>query len=194
MDQYITGVMIKALREKKQITQAKLAELLSVSDKTVSKWENGKGYPDIKLLEPIATVFDISVVELMAGSVINTNISANMLRSKFYVCPIFGNAIHSMGETVISCHGISLPPLEAELVNEIHDAKVDIVEDEYFVTVDHEMTKNHSISFIAALSSDRLQFVKLYPEGNAQARFKQNGVKTILFYCNQDGLYKKMVR
>lgn len=124
----------------------------------------------------------------------NTNVSANMLRSKFYVCPVCGNAMHSIGETVISCHGISLLPLEAEPVDEIHDARVDVVEDEYFVTIDHDMTKNHYISFIAALSSDRLQFVKLYPEGNAQARFKRNGVKAIFFYCNQDGLYKKNIR
>ena len=192
MDQYVTGAMIKALREKKHLTQVELAELLNISDKTVSKWENGKGYPDITLLEPIAAAFHISIVELLDGNaVMNTNVSANMLRSKFYVCPVCGNAMHSMGETFISCHGIVLPPLEAEPVDEVHDISIDIVEDEYFVTVDHEMTKNHYISFIAAVSSDRLQVVKLYPEGNGQARFKRNSVKTIFFYCNQDGLYKK---
>ena len=195
MDQYVTGVMIKALREKKHMTQVELAELLNISDKTISKWENGKGYPDITLLEPIAKALHISVVELLNGNaVMNTNVSANMLRSRFYVCPICGNVMHSMGETVISCHGIFLPPLEAEDVDEIHDGSIEVVEDEYFVTIDHEMTKNHYISFIAALSSDRLQIVKLYPEGNAQARFKINGVKSLFFYCNQDGLYKKNVR
>lgn len=195
MDQYVTGVMIKALREKKQMTQVELAELLNISDKTISKWENGKGYPDITLLEPIAKALHISVVELLNGNaVMNTNVSANMLRSRFYVCPICGNVMHSMGETVISCHGIFLPPLEAENVDKIHDGSIEVVEDEYFVTIDHEMTKNHYISFIAALSSDRLQIVKLYPEGNAQARFKINGVKSLFFYCNQDGLYKKNVR
>lgn len=66
------------------------------------------------------------------------------------------------------------------------------VEDEYFVRINHEMTKNHYISFIAALSSDRIQMVKLYPEGNAEARFKINGVKQILYYCNRDGMYKSM--
>ena len=51
------------------------------------------------------------------------------------------------------------------------------------------MTKEHYISFMAAVSSDRIQMVKLYPEGNAEARFKINGVKKILFYCNRDGLF-----
>ena len=51
------------------------------------------------------------------------------------------------------------------------------------------MTKQHYISFIAALSSDKLQMVKLYPEGNPEARVKMNGVKKILFYCKRDGLF-----
>ena len=49
-----TGAIIKELREKFDFTQAELAKKLSVSDKTISKWETGKGYPDISLLEPIA--------------------------------------------------------------------------------------------------------------------------------------------
>ena len=51
------------------------------------------------------------------------------------------------------------------------------------------MTKQHSISFISAVSSDKIQMAKLYPEGNAEVRFKINGVKKILFYCNKDGLF-----
>lgn len=66
------------------------------------------------------------------------------------------------------------------------------MEDEYYVRIVHEMTKKHYISFIAALSSDRIQMVKLYPEGNAEARFKINGVKHIFYYCNRDGMYKSM--
>lgn len=192
MDQYITGGIIRAQREKNHMTQTKLAEILHISDKTISKWENGKGYPDITLLSSIATAFHISIVELLEGNaVINTNIAANILQSKFYVCPICGNVIRSIGENVLSCHGIVLPSLEAEKVDEIHHIEVTIIEDEYFIQIDHEMTKKHYISFMAALSSDRIEFVKLYPEGIAQARFKLNNVKKILFYCNQDGLFEQ---
>ena len=60
MDSYITGAVIKKLREKHHLTQAELAERLSVSDKTVSKWETAKGYPDISLLPEIANFFKIS--------------------------------------------------------------------------------------------------------------------------------------
>ena len=190
MNQYVTGTFIRELREKNKMTQLEFAEKLGVSDKTVSKWETGKGYPDITLLEPIAEVFKISVTELISGNTIqNQNVSANMMRSKFYVCPVCGNVIHSMGESVISCHGVQLLPLEAEPTDEKHMIFIERIEDEYYVRIDHDMTKEHYISFVAAASSDGIQLVKLYPEGNAEARFKIRGVRRIFFYCNRDGLF-----
>lgn len=190
MDQYVTGAVIRELRERQNMTQAELAEKISVSDKAVSRWETGKGYPDITLIEPIAAAFGVSVTELFAGTAVsNTNLSSNMLRSKLYVCPVCGNVMHSMGEAVVSCHGIRLLPEDAEIADEQHKISVEISEDEYYVHIEHPMTKTHYISFLAAFSSDRMQLVKLYPEGVAQARFKINGVKRIYYFCNRDGLY-----
>ena len=190
MNQYVTGAVIRELREKNKMTQLQLAERLGVSDKTVSKWETAKGYPDITLLEPVAAVFKISVTELISGNTVhNANVSANMLRSKFYVCPVCGNVIHSMGEAAIHCHGILLTPLEAEPADERHKIFIERVEDEYYVRIDHSMTKEHYISFVAAASSDEMQMVKLYPEGNPEARFKIRGVRRILYFCNRDGLF-----
>ena len=190
MNQYVTGSVIKTLREKNSMTQLQLAEKLGVSDKTVSKWETGKGYPDITLLEPIADAFKISVPELISGNpILNTNVSSNMLRSKFYVCPVCGNVFHTMGEAVIHCHGVQLMPEEAEPTDERHMIFIERIEDEYFVRIDHEMTKKHYISFVAGVSSDGCQMVKLYPEGKAEARIKINGVRRIYLYCNRDGLF-----
>ena len=190
MNQYVTGTIIKELREKNKMTQLQLADKLGVSDKTVSKWETAKGYPDITLLEPIAEAFRISVTELISGNTVhNANVSANMLRSRFYVCPVCGNVIHSMGEAAIHCHGILLCPLEPEPTDEQHMIFIERVEDEYYVRIDHSMTKEHYISFVAASSSDDMQMVKLYPEGDAEARFKIRGVRRIFFYCNRDGLF-----
>ena len=195
MNQYITGAVIKELREKKHFTQAELAEKLCVSDKTVSKWETGKGYPDISLLEPISKVFGVSVTELITGNAVrNENVSANMLRSQFYVCPVCGNVIHSMGEAVIHCHGIMLTPCQAEEPDDMHGISIERVEDEYYIRIEHDMTKEHYISFIAAVGSDKIRMVKLYPEGNAEARVKINGVRKLLFYCNRDGLFSVDVR
>ena len=192
MNQYVTGKIIKELREKNGLTQLQLSEKLGVSDKTVSKWENGKGYPDITLLEPIAEAFRVSVTELIAGTAVyNANVSANMLRSKFYVCPVCGNVIHSMGEAAISCHGVLLEPAEAENEDEKHRAVIESVEDEYYISIDHPMTKDHYISFAAAAGSDGLQLMKLYPEGNAEFRFKRRGIRRLYYYCNRDGLFCK---
>lgn len=194
LDNYATGNTIKRLRESKHMTQAELAEKIDVSPKTVSKWETVKGLPDISLLEPLSVALDVSVMELMSGNtVINKNISANVLRSKIYVCPICGNIIHTMGETVISCCGVTLPPLEAEEVDDAHKIIVENVEDEQFITVPHKMTKKHYISFFAYVTSDQFQLVKLYPEGNAECRFRIRGHGYLYLYCNHHGLMKQKV-
>ena len=115
MNQYVTGAVIKELREKNKMTQSQLADILGVSDKTVSKWETGKGYPDITLLEPIAEAFSVSVTELISGNTVkNSNVSANMMKSHYYICPVCGNVIHSIGEAVIHCHGVHLSAAEKE--------------------------------------------------------------------------------
>lgn len=194
MNQYVTGTVIRQLREGKHLTQAQLAELLDVSSKTVSKWETAKGLPDISLIQSLASALGVSVMELLSGdAVMNQNKSANMMRSKFYVCPICGNVIHAMGQTVISCCGVTLPALEAEEVDEMHPLTIEKVEDEEFITVEHPMTKSHFISFLAYVTSDRFQMVKLYPEGTASCRFRFQGRGYLYLYCNRHGLMRRQV-
>ena len=194
MDTYITGQTIKNLREKKGFTQAELADKLGVSGKAISKWETAKGLPDINLIESLANALSVSVMELMTGNtVVNKNISSNILRSKFYVCPICGNIIRTTGDAVISCCGITLPPLEAEDTDDGHCITIEKVEDENFVTVNHDMTKEHFISFVAYLTSDRVQFIKLYPEGNAETRLNFRGRGYLYIYCNKHGLMRKKI-
>lgn len=190
MNNYVTGAVIRALREGKGLTQEALAAKLHVSGKAVSKWETGRGFPDISLLEPLAAALDVSVMELLSGvPVQNRNKSAKMTRSRFYVCPVCGNVIHAVGEAMVSCCGITLPPLEPEAADEEHPIHLEAVEDEYYVTVEHPMTKTHYISFLAAVSDDGIQLVKLYPEGGAEARFKINRVQRLYACCNRHGLF-----
>lgn len=194
MNTYVTGSTIRQLREAKHLTQAELAHTLSVSAKAISKWETAKGLPDISLLEPLAAALGVSVLELMQGEpVVNRNRSANLLRSKLYVCPVCGNVLHSTGQAVVSCCGVTLPAQnisEAEDADEHHQLTIERVEDELFVTLHHPMTKDHSISFLAYLTGDKLQLVKLYPEGDATARFPMRGAGVLYFYCNRHGLMK----
>ena len=191
MDNYVTGNTIRSLREEKGLTQEELAASIHVSAKAVSKWETGKGFPDVSLLEPLGAALGISVMELLSGSTVhNRNRSGNMLRGRLYICPVCGNVIQTTGEAVVSCCGIALPPQEAEEADEEHLIRTEIAEDEYFVSVQHPMTKEHYISFLLAVSDQGTQFVRLYPEGNAEARFKINGVKVLYAYCNRHGLFR----
>ena len=191
MDNYVTGAVIKRLREKKKMTQEELAQKIFVTSKAVSKWETGKGFPDVGLLEALGKALDVSVIELLSGEDIrNLNKACNMAKGKFYVCPVCGNVIQTSGEAVISCCGITLPPLEAEAPDDDHSLKVETVEDEYYVTMNHPMTKEHYISFIAAISDQGVQLVKLYPEGNAEARLKISRVRKLYAYCNRHGLFE----
>ena len=191
MNTYVTSATIKQLREQRNLTQSELADLIGVSSKTISKWETAKGLPAVSLLQPLAQALNISLIELMNGEhITNKNISANMLRCKFHVCPVCGNIIQSTGNSVISCCGITLPPLEAEEADLDHAVHIQQVEDEHFITIEHPMTKEHYISFVAFVTSDRVQFVKLYPEGNAETRLQLRGFGMLYWYCNHHGLFK----
>lgn len=190
MDKYVTGAVIRKLRDNKEMTQEELAEKLFVSSKAVSKWETGQGFPDVSLIEPLAKALGISVIELLSGEDIrNINRASNMNRCRFYVCPVCGNVIEATGEAVVSCCGITLPPLDAEEYDDEHRINVETVEDEYYVTLDHPMTKEHYISFLAAVSDDGIQLKKLYPEGPCEARFRVRAVRKIYAYCNRHGLF-----
>ena len=67
MDNERFGAFIAQLRKEQGLTQRELADRLNVTDKAVSKWETAKGFPDVKLLEPLAQALGVSLVELMQG-------------------------------------------------------------------------------------------------------------------------------
>lgn len=186
---YLTADTIKTLREGRKLTQRALAEAVGVTDKAVSKWESGRGLPDISLVEPLAAALGVSVAELLTGDVRqNANRAGNLLRSHFYVCPVCGNVLYALGEGSYSCCGVALAPAEAEEPDEAHALVVESIEDEWYVTLDHPMRKDHYISFIAYVTTDGVTIKKLYPEQEAAARFRRGQSGTIVAYCNRHGL------
>ena len=195
MTNYVTGAAIRALREKRGYTQKELAEKLSVSDKAVSKWETGRGLPDITLLEPLAKTLGVSVTELLSGEcVVNRNRSANLLRGSFYVCPVCGNVLWAAGQGSYSCCGVTLPPLEPEATDAAHEIKVETVDCEHYVHLNHPMEREHHISFLAHVTTDRVEIVKLYPEMEAETRFRMSGPGRIYAYCNRHGLFEVKIK
>ncbi len=190
MNNYISFEMIKKRREHLKLTQQELASKISVSEKTISKWETKRGYPDISLLPLLASALGITVSELISGkNIINHNKAANMLKTCFYVCPLCGNVITSIGSINTSCCGIELIELDAEIgLN-----KVEIVSGEIFVTMDSPMTKTDFISFVCYITSGKIDFVKLYPEQEPFARFIQRGHGFIYYYDIKNGLFKTKI-
>ena len=179
MDPYVTGGTIRRLREQKNLTQAALADLVGVSDKAVSRWETGRGYPDITLIAPLAAALGVPATALL-GDVLASAARrpGGMRRGRLYVCPVCGNVISAVGEAAVSCCGILLPPAEAEESDDGHRLTVERVEDDYYLHIDHEMTKEHYISCLAFVSSDRLQL---------------RGGGFLYLYCNRHGLMKQRV-
>ncbi len=189
---FLAPEAIKRLREERCLTQRQLALALGVTDKAVSKWESGRGLPDITLVEPLARELGVSVAELLAGDVrANANRAGNMLRSVFYVCPICGNVVHAMGEGSFSCCGSAMLPLEAEEPDEAHAFSIERLEDDWYVTLYHPMTKDHYVSFVAYATSGAIQIQKLYPEQQIEPRFHISGSGYIYLYCNKHGLFKQ---
>ena len=192
---YVTGNIIKTLREKNGITQKELAKIVGVSDKTVSKWETNRGLPDIGIIEELAKALRVSLSELLTGDLkTNENMSGNIKKIQFYVCPICGNIIMAVGEGYFSCCGITLPKQEPELMDEAHSVLVETIDNEYSITMQHPMNKEHYISFIAYITSGSMEMIKLYPEQDISIRFRKKGHGILYAYCNRNGLFKKIFR
>lgn len=191
---YVTGKTIKELREKRRLTQKELAEKINVSDKTVSKWETGKGLPDVSVLEELAKALGTSITELLTGDLReNENQSGNMKKMHFFVCPICGNLITSVGQGAFSCCGITLLDAEPEKCDETHMICIEEVDQEYHVTIDHPMDKKHYISFLAYITSGSYEVAKLYPEQDISVRFRKKGHGMLYAYCNRHGMFRKLI-
>lgn len=199
MDSTKIGNLIIKCRKEKGMTQKELADKLNVSDKTISKWERGLGCPDIASINDLAEVLSVNATEILSGEVIvNGNDSGNMKKTKFYVCSKCGNIITSTNDLVLNCCGQKLEMLEAKKeiepgIKENHMPIIEHIEDELFITLDHSMTKEHYISFVSYITTDKLMMRKLYPEQNVEVRFKMCGHGILYIFCNKHGLTRKII-
>lgn len=192
MDCSKVGRLILNLRKEKEMTQKDLADVMNISDRTISKWERGIGCPDVSLLHELSDILGVNIEKILAGDLEpNDSDGGNVKRIKFYVCPTCGNVLSGTGSAEISCCGRKLNPLVAQKESASHEITVSKVEDDLYITLQHEMTKAHFISFLAYVSSDRMLFIKLYPEQPAEVRFPKMYGGDIYFYCNQHGLIKR---
>lgn len=190
MDNAKIGKLIYQLRQEKEMTQLQLAEQLNISDKAVSKWERGLGCPDVSLLPELSQIFNVDLEKLLAGE-LNSNeiLCGNMKKIHFYVCPVCGNMITAMTDTGISCCGKKLQPLQPHKADENQKLNVARIENDFYITANHPMEREHYIPFVALLTSDTLMLRKLYPEWELQVRIPIFSHGRLLWYCNRHGLF-----
>ena len=194
MDNIKTGELIKRLRNEQRMTQKQLADKLCLSDRTVSKWERGKGCPDVSLLPQLSKLFGVNIDKILEGKVESeTFVNGNMKKSKFYICPCCGNVTVCTGNAAVSCCGRRLFPQTPIKASEDETLEVTKVEDEWYITSLHPMTKEDYISFIAFLTGDKLQIIKQYPEWQMQIRLPIREHGTLLWYSAKAGLLYKYI-
>jgi len=190
MDCAEVGALIRALRLEKGLTQRALAEKIGVGDKAVSKWERGMGCPDVTLLPALAACLGVRLESMLSGRLeAQKAIGGNMKRTGFYICPCCGNILAATGEAAVSCCGKQLERRAAKKAEPQERLNVEIIENEFFVSSGHPMTKAHYIAFVALLSGDSLILRKMYPEWNLETRLPRLGHGLLLWYCVQDGLF-----
>lgn len=189
MDNIKVGRLIAQLRREKDLTQQNIADALSISNKTVSKWECGLGLPDVSLWSDLSTIFGVDMAQMMEGEITpNRPDMGNLNRIKFYVCPTCNNVLTSTGSASIHCCGKKLEqavPQENEQTPAITVEQIDV---DYYITFDHEMTREHYILFSAYVKNDKIYLTRLYPEQSPAVRIPSTPGGKFYLYCVRDGL------
>lgn len=194
MDCAKIGKLIYSLRKEKQLTQQQLADCMNISDKAVSKWERGLGCPDVSLLPELAEILGVNLEVLLSGELdANELAGGNMKKLKFYVCPVCGNLFTATEEAVISCCGKKIQSIELRKAIESEKLLVEIVENDYFISTDHEQTREHHITFVALLTGDSIMLRKQYPEWDVQTRIPVFGHGMLVWYCTTHGLQYQLI-
>ena len=196
MDSKEIGNLLARLRAERNLTQREVAEQLAVSPQAISKWERGKGCPDISLLSALSKTFGVSLARLLEGDLApHPKETGNMKRVKFYVCPDCGNILTASGGGELHCCGRRLEPLKPQKADEVHTAVVQEIEEDWYITFDHPMQKDHFFRLAACVTMDKVLLVRLYPEQGGAVRFPQiRGGGKLYLCCSRDGLFEVPMR
>ncbi len=184
-----TGEIIKELRAEKGLTQKQLADMIFVSDRTVSKWERDYGCPDMSLICDLAKVLDTSVDYLLSGEIARQSGSVSMKKAKLYRCNTCHNVFVASTSAEATCCGKKLTPLELKPCDSGHKIDITLFDGEYLLTTDHPMTKEHYIELVAVINDNSLLLCQQYPEWSMQARVPSSMHGLLVCYCSEHGAF-----
>ncbi len=194
MDCKKTGELLLRLRKEKSMTQKQIAEKMNISDKTISKWERGKGCPDVSLLNELSAIYGVNIEEILSGNLTENDLDGgNMKNSKYFVCPSCGSITISTGNASVSCCGRKLETATAKKAENNEKLNVEIIENEWYVSSTHPMTKDNYISFAAFVAGGKMLFYKQYPEWDFSLRIPKSGHGMLLWYDTEKGLLYQLI-
>jgi len=177
------------------MTQKELADRMNISDKTVSKWERGMGLPEISLISSLSDILGVELQNLLSGELKpNDFVSGNLKKTTLFVCPSCHNITLCTGSSEVSCCGMRVAAQVMKKASEHQKLNVESDENEWLITSDHPMTKENYISFIALVTGDRLQLIKLYPEWHLSVRVAKRGLETLMWYSTEYGLLYQIIK
>jgi len=188
------GNIIRELRTERGMTQKQLADKMNISDKTVSKWERGLGCPDVSLLSELSDLLEVDIGRLLNGDLApNDFVGGNMKKTKYYVCPMCHNISLCTGEAEVSCCGRKIDQQQMQKAEEKEMLSVEVIEDDWNITVAHPMNKEHYISFVTFATGGHIQIIKQYPEWDMQLRIPKRGHGMLIWYCTRHGLFYQLI-
>lgn len=193
MDCAKIGNLIRTLRIQQGLTQLQLAERVGVSDRAISKWENGRGAPDVTLLRALSEALHVNIEVLLAGELREEDaVGGNMKKTHYFYCPVCGSLTLATGAATAACCGHPLEPMAPQKPDEAHALQIEAVEDEWYLSSNHPMTRDHYITFAAFATPDQILLIKRYPEWDFEGRIpKKHGL--LLWHCSKDGLFSKNI-
>ena len=188
------GNLIHTLRVEQHLTQKQLADQMNLSDKTISKWERGLGLPDVSLIPELTTILGVEIANLLDGELISNDfVNGNLKNTAYFVCPTCHNISFCTGNANVSCCGKKLLPLHMKKPQKDHALKIEPIENDWYISSAHPMTKAHYISFLSFVKGDSMQILKQYPEWNLNVRIPKNGHGLLVWYCTKHGLFYQLV-
>lgn len=190
MDMKKSGELLNRLRISKNMTQKQIADILKISPKTVSKWERGRGFPDISYVSELAEILGVSTDSLLSGDISkNAEEAVSMKKTKFYVCPHCHSFMQGTGESEVVCCGSRVDACAVGESTAAHGMKIKEDDGQWYISFNHEMTKEHYIGFVAYVTFDRVLTVRMYPEQSGEVRIPKMYGGCFYYYCSRHGLF-----
>ena len=112
-----------------------------------------------------------------------------MKKMKFHICPDCENLVTSLADAAVTCCGRKLEPITPVKATEEESLSVQIIEHDFFVSSEHEMTKEHYITFVALMTADTILLKKQYPQWDLQVRIPIISHGKLIWHCSKHGLF-----